>query len=257
MTSNIDISGVSLEIEQRGDGRPLLFLHPGDGLRPDLPWLDTLAAHFRVHAPSHPGFGGSALPDWVGTVDDLAYLYLDLAMALDLRDAVLVGACFGGWIAAEMAVRNTSRFSHVVLLGPLGIKVGGIADRDIADMHAMTRAEFMQRAWAEPARGAIDYTPMLEQELAGIARGREAFTLFGWKPYMHNPRLKRWLHRIDRPTLLLWGAQDRIVTPQYGAGWTAEISQSRLAIIDDAGHFPHWEQPQAVAEQIAAFAAGS
>ena len=66
---------------------------------------------YRVIAPHHPGFGGSALPDWFGTVDDLAYLYLDLAAALDLHDAVLAGACFGGWVAAEMAVRNTQRFA--------------------------------------------------------------------------------------------------------------------------------------------------
>src|ERR1700727_2396075 len=104
MKRTLMVAGVSLQIHERGEGRPLLFLHAGAGLAPERLWLDLLAAEFRVIAPSHPGFGGSALPDWLGSVDDLAYLYLDLAAALGLDNAVLAGNCFGGWVAAEMAV---------------------------------------------------------------------------------------------------------------------------------------------------------
>src|ERR1700677_616360 len=160
MTRTLTVAGVGLEIEERGEGRPLLFLHAGEGLAPDRPWLDLLATQFRVIAPSHPGFGRSALPDWVRSVDDLAYLYLDLAAALDLPHAMLGDPCFGGLIAAEMAVRDTRRFARLVLVDPVGIKVGGVTDRDIADMHAMTRAEFMRRAWADPARGVVDTTAL-------------------------------------------------------------------------------------------------
>ena len=254
MSSTRTISGVTLELEQRGTGRPLLFLHAGEGLQPRRPWLDLLAAQFRVIAPHHPGFGESSLPDWFGTVDDIAYFYLDLVRTLGLRDAVLVGAGFGGWIAAEMAVRSTQNFAHLVLAAPVGIKLGGVTDRDIADIHAMTRPEFMRLAWADPSRGEIDYTALPESELAAVVRGREALALFGWKPYMHNPRLKRWLHRIDIPTLLLWGEQDRIVTPTYGEGWRAAIPGARMELIRDAGHFPHWEQPDSFVQHIAAFA---
>ncbi len=112
-----------------------------------------LARDHRVIAPHHPGFGKSGLPDWFGTVDDIAYLYLDLAAELKLNDAVLAGACFGGWIAAEMAVRDTNRFAGLVLAAPLGIKVGGVLDRDIADMHAIPRADFLRLAWADPSKG--------------------------------------------------------------------------------------------------------
>ena len=251
MSRHVTVSGVSLEIEERGSGRPLLFLHPGEGLQPNRPWLDALARTHRVIAPHHPGFGGSALPDWFGTVDDLAYLYLDLAATLDLHDATLVGNCFGGWIAAEMAVRNTQRFSSLVLAAPLGIKVRGVLDRDIADMHSIPRAEFMRLAWADQAKGEIDYTVLPDTELAGIARGRESLAVFGWKPYMHNPRLKRWLHRINIPTQLIWGEQDNIVSLDYAKGWKAEISGAALHTIPDAGHYPHWEQPEAFASLIA------
>jgi pimeloyl-ACP methyl ester carboxylesterase len=254
MSTSISVSGVSLEIEERGTGRPLVFLHAGEGLQPQRPWLDALAEHFHVIAPHHPGFGESTLPDWFGTVDDIAYLYLDLARTLAFQNAILLGADFGGWIAAEMAVRNTQHFTQLVLAAPLGIKLGGVTDRDIADMHAIPRAEFMRLAWADPRRGEIDYTTLPETELSAIVRGREALALFGWKPYMHNPRLKRWLHRIDLPTLLLWGEHDRIVTPAYGEGWCTAIPGARMELIPDAGHFPHWEQPHAFAERVADFA---
>src|SRR6202034_752456 len=181
MSNPITVAGVTLDVEQAGDGRPLLFLHPGEGLQANRPWFEALARTHRVIAPHHPGFGNSSLPDWFGTVDDIAYLYLDLAKQLGLQDAVLVGACFGGWIAAEMAVRDTRRFAGLVLSAPLGIKVGGVLDRDIADMHSIPRAEFLRLAWADPGHAAEDYAALPDTELAGIARARESLALFGWK----------------------------------------------------------------------------
>jgi pimeloyl-ACP methyl ester carboxylesterase len=136
-----------------------------------------------------------------------------------------------GWIAAEMMVRSTARFSRLVLVAPLGIKLRGRDERDIADMRGIERTEYLRLAWAEPAKGEADYTALPDTELAAIVRGREAFALYGWKLYMHNPRLKRWLHRIDRPTLLPWGVQDGIVTPSYGDGLRQEIPDARIDII--------------------------
>jgi pimeloyl-ACP methyl ester carboxylesterase len=253
----LSIAGTSLELIERGRGRPLLFLHAGEGLIPERPWLDLLSQKYRVIAPWHPGWGNSPLIDGNGTVDDLAYLYLDLADRLGLENATLVGACFGGWVAAELMVRSTARFTRLVLVDPLGVKFGGRDERDIADMHALPSAEYLKMAWADPARGEIDFTKLPDSELAAIVRGREAFALYGWKPYMHNPRLKRWLHRIDRPTLLLWGAEDRIVTPAYGEGWRRAIPDARLELIGGAGHFPHWEQPEAFVDRLAAFVEGN
>lgn len=253
MTRRITLAGAGLDLEERGDGRPLLFLHAGAGLAPERPWLDLLARRYRVIAPWHPGWGNSPLLDANATVDDLAYLYLDLAAALRLEQAVLVGAGFGGWIAAEIMVRSTARFGCLVLVDPLGVKWRGREARDIADMHALPPGECRRLAWADPKRGEVDYASLPEAELAAVVRGREAFVRYGWKPYMHNPRLKRWLHRIDRPTLLLWGARDGIVTPEYGEGWQQAIPDARLETIADAGHFPHWEQPEEFDERLSAF----
>ncbi len=253
MARSISIAGVALELEEVGSGQPLLFLHPGEGLQPQREWFSLLARRFHLIAPHHPGWGNSALPDWLMTVDDLAYLYLDLAASEGLEDAILVGACFGGWIAAEMAVRDTRRFGQLVVVDPLGIKVRGFTERDIADMHAMSRDEYMRLAWADPAKGERDLMQLPDTDLAGIARGREAFTRFGWKPYMHNPRLKHWLHRIDLPTLVLWGEQDGIVSTDYGQAWQKEIPAARMEIIPRAGHFPHWEQPKEFVDRLVRF----
>ena len=253
MAEPITVSGVELEVDQRGSGQPLLFLHCGEEPGRDRLWLDLLARKFNVIAPSHPGFGKSALPEWIGTVDDIAYLYLDLVGQLELKDALLVGVGFGGWIAAEMAVRNTNAFSKLVLASPLGIKVSDRDSRDIADIHSMPQAQFIELAWANPANGHIAYDQMSDAELTALVRGREALALFGWKPYMHSPRLKNWLHRIDKPTLLLWGDQDGIVTPAYGKAWAELIPDSRMEIIPACGHFPMWERPQEFADKIVAF----
>ncbi len=254
MNRLVSLAGIEPEIAERGDGPPLLFLEAGEGVAPNRDWLDRLARHFRVIAPVHPGWGERDLPDWMGGIDDLAYFYLDLAAALELRDAVLAGAGFGGWIAAEMAVRNTQRFARMVLAAPLGIKLGGVLDRDILDMHALDPDALAERAWADPGRGKVDFTQLNDATLAKVARGRESLLVFGWKPYMHNPRLHRWLHRARLPTLLLWGERDRVVRPEYGEGWRRCLPDARLELIADAGHFPHWEQPDAFAARIAAFA---
>jgi pimeloyl-ACP methyl ester carboxylesterase len=96
-------------------------------------------------------------------VDDLAYLYLDLSAEFGLDGAALVGADFGGWIASEIMVRSTARFSRLVLVDPLGVKFA-----DIADIPAMPRAEYLQCAWADPAKGEVDYTRLPESALAAI-----------------------------------------------------------------------------------------
>src|SRR5690348_10334964 len=98
------VGGLRVELIERGEGRPLLFLHPGIGIDAKAPVLDRLAAKARLIAPSHPGFGASGIVPSITTVDDLAYFYLDLMDDLDLREAIVVGVGLGAWIAAATAV---------------------------------------------------------------------------------------------------------------------------------------------------------
>jgi pimeloyl-ACP methyl ester carboxylesterase len=94
---------------------------------------------------------------------------------------------------------------------------------------------------------------MPEDKLTIVARNVETFTRFGWEPYLHNPRLKQRLHRIKVPTLLIWGENDGIVTPKYGEAYRKLIPDARLAVIPQAGHLPHIEQPQAFLAELRKF----
>jgi pimeloyl-ACP methyl ester carboxylesterase len=86
-----------------------------------------------------------------------------------------------------------------------------------------------------------------------MARSRESTGRYAWSPYMHNPKLKGRLHRINVPTLVLWGAADRVVKPEYGRAYAGAIPIARFATIEGAGHFPHLEQPVAFAREVTNF----
>jgi pimeloyl-ACP methyl ester carboxylesterase len=73
---------------------------------------------------------------------------------------------------------------------------------------------------------------------------------------MHNPKLKGRLHRIKIPTLVLWGAEDKIVAPAYGKAYAAALPNASFATIDKSGHFPHVEQPQEFARRTLTFIEG-
>ncbi len=252
----IEIAGVGTEIWRRGKGRPVLFLHPGDGFSPDDPFLADLARDHEVLAPWHPGFGPTALPEGWNSIADLAYFHFDLLDALDLEDVVLIGASFGGWIAAEMAVCGSRRVSRLVLIDALGIRLGDRATRDIADFHNTDAALLESLQWADPDGRQPDLTLLDEDALTAVVRSREAFAHYGWRPYMHNPVLARWLHRIDIPTLVMWGAKDGIVTPDYGRAFAERIGGAAFETIADAGHYPQIEQAGPSADAVRAFIAG-
>ena len=260
MTKNVsepgwlNVHGVQLEVVERGQGCPILLLHDENGLDPQAPFLDLLAAHGRVIAPSHPGFGHSPDVDTIETIDDLAYLYLDLLAEQDLREVSVIGCALGGWIAAEMAVKCTAHLAKLILVAPVGIKVGDRETRDIPDIFALAPDEVARLQYHDPARAVVDYAGLPNDVLTVIARNREATALYAWEPYFHNPKLRQRLHRINIPTLLLWGASDRFITPgYYGAAYRDAISGARLETVERAGHFPHIEQPEAFAERVRAF----
>jgi pimeloyl-ACP methyl ester carboxylesterase len=250
----LEVSGIAVDVIERGRGRPLLFLHPGIGIERTAPVLDHLARNARVIAPSHPGFGRSEVARWMSTVDDLAYFYLDFLKVLDLRDTIVVGVSLGGWIAAEIAVKSTERLSHLVLANSVGIKVSDRETRDVVDIFAITEPEFNEIAYFDPRVGARDYPAMPDAEVQIVARNREATARFAWSPFMHNPKLKHRLHRIDIPTLFLWGANDRVLSEPYGRAFCAAIPDARFELIERAGHFPHLEQPEEFARRVFAFA---
>ena len=247
------IAGANIEILRRGTGRPILFLHPHVGMHGSEKFIEHLARQAQVIAPSHPGFGHSELPRGMASVDDLSYFYLDLIEHLNLRDLVIVGASFGGWIAAEIATKTCERLSRLVLLGAVGAKFGERDKSDLLDIFSTPRSRWEELSFRNPAVWLRDYESLPEEELTAMARNREATALFAWNPYMYNPKLRSRLHRIRIPTLFLWGAHDGFAPVAYGRNYCAAIPGAKFEEIADAGHFPHMEQPEAAARRVIEF----
>jgi len=248
----VPVGGTSLELYDQGSGPTILLLHGAGGLKAGAPFLRSLSAKARVVAPSHPGFGKSPLPDWVSSIDDLAYLYLDLLEQLDLRDVTLVGMSMGGWTAAEIAIKNSERLARLVLADPVGIKPSGREVRDIPDIWALDDAEIAKLMQHDPTNGP-NYATMSDEDLGILARNREAAALYLWEPYMHNPQLLRRLHRIKKPTLFIRGASDGLVSAAYVRAYSEAIAGSRIVTVERAGHSPANEQPEKFVETVLEF----
>ena len=247
------VHGIELETVRRGAGRPILLLHGFQTIDPEAPFLDLLARYGEVIAPSSPGFGQSPRPNDFDTVYDLVHLYLELLETLPGEKVVLVGFSFGGWLAAEVAAACDHRLAKLVLVDPLGIKIGSRETRDILDVFNQSPDEVRQKSWHNPDRFAPDFNGMSDEALVTYARNREALCVYAWHPYMYNPQLPRWLARIRVPTLLLWGENDGIVTPDYGRAYSRLIPGSRFEVIARAGHHPEIEQPAAFVERVSRF----
>jgi pimeloyl-ACP methyl ester carboxylesterase len=252
--NTIAIQGIDLQVVRQGTGRPLLLLHGGDGPQDLLLFFTRLAEHFDVIAPTHPGFAGTAIPEHFDTLEDLVYLYLDLLDVLDLHDVILMGMSMGGWVAAEIAVRNTSRLSQLILVDAVGIKPGDRDTRDIADIFGLPAPEAAKLLFHDPSQ-APNLATMSDDQITRLAGERIAHAMYTWEPYMHNPQLRYRLHRIDVPTLLLWGESDGVVPVVYAEAYRQMIPGAKLVVIPEAGHLPHVEQPDMVLQHILAFVA--
>jgi pimeloyl-ACP methyl ester carboxylesterase len=249
----IKLGSVDLELHEAGDGPPLLFLHSGQGFVPDQAFVGLLAKKYRLIAPSHPGFGASSLPDWIDSVDDIAHIYLELMDRLDLPRVKLIGCSIGGWIAAELATKSPERIEKMILVGPEGVKVGSRDKLDIPDIFAMSQEQMAKIMFHDPAKARIDYSKLSAEQLTVVARNRETLALLVWEPYMHNPKLKHRLHRVDLPVLFMRGESDGLISADYLAKYSKLVPNGRIETIAAAGHSPQVEQPEAFAAKVLSF----
>jgi pimeloyl-ACP methyl ester carboxylesterase len=251
----LELAGGRVHLFRGGAGEPLLFLHAAGGAGTWLEFHRLLAGRFDVIAPDHPGFGSSDEFADVEGVDDLVFHYLDVLDALGLKRAHVVGASFGGWIAAELAVTAPHRIASLVLLSPAGLR---LPDHPVPDIFLMTPDELAARFFqhppppAEPARGA----PSVDEILAAY-RDRTALARFCWSPYFCNPKLERRLHRITAPTLVVSAAQDRLIPIEHGRRYAERIPAARFTEIEDCGHAMYVERPAEFAAVTIDFAVSS
>lgn len=226
---------------------PALVLHGGGGPRTVAPIVDHLATTRRVVAPTHPGWDGTPASADVDSIPTLATSYLERLRVDGERGVMLVGSSLGGWIALEMAVqaatdeRFTDTVGAVVDVDGVGAVVQG---QPIADFFALDARGLAEAAWHDPDRGYTDPASSTEEQRAvQQANGRAMAALAG--PGMSDPGLLGRLAAITVPTLVVFGASDRIVTPAYGRVVADAIPGASFVEVPEAGHLPQLEAPAA------------
>jgi len=241
---------VQVEVTEYGAGRPYLLLHGGAGPQSVSGFAELLAATgSRVIVPVHPGFGGTARPEYLHTMRGLALTYTNLLDELDLTGVTVIGNSIGGWIAAEMAIHASPRISGVVLVDAGGLEVEGHPG---ADFFSLTPDQVTELAYYQPEKFRIDFAALPDQAKAAMAGNRaalQAYTAHG----ATDPSLLGQLGSVRVPVLVVWGAADRIYPTEYGEAFAKAIPDARLVVLDEAGHLPQLEAPSALLAAVQDF----
>ena len=247
-TMELRAQGVRLRVFRAGQGPKVLFLHGAGGVPQWLPFFDLLAERFEVLVPEHPGFGGSEDARLIRSMADLALFYLDLLEENGLDGLHLVGNSLGGWLAAEILIRDRSRFRSLTQLAPAGIRVKGVPPGDNFIWGPEEALRNLYHDQSYPDR--ILAVPPSEAQLDTMLRNRFTVAKLGWQPRWYDPDLEKWLHRIKLPALVVWGENDRIFPAAYAALWRERLSDARLLILPECGHLPHVEHAATVAGAV-------
>ncbi|ROP64863.1 alpha/beta fold hydrolase [Curtobacterium sp. ZW137] len=238
--------------------RTALVLHGGGGPQTVAPIAGHLAMTMHAVAPTHPGWDGTARPESIGSVAELAHAYLAQLADRGERDVVVVGSSIGGWVALEMAVHAAANDRYAGLLGAVVVidTVGAVVDgQPIADFFALDARGLAEVAWHDPERGYVDPARFTdEQRAVQQANGRTMAAIADQG--MNDPTLLDRLGVVDVPTLVVWGASDRVVTPAYGRAVAAAVPGARFVEVPAAGHLPHLEAPDATWAAIDPFLVG-
>jgi pimeloyl-ACP methyl ester carboxylesterase len=251
---------ITTRVHRAGQGDPVVFLHGAAGLEWDR-FLDGLAERYTVYAPEHPGTTLGD-PDGIRALDDLwdLVLYYDeLFDALGLESPAVVGHSFGGMVAAEIAATLRGRVSKLVLISAIGLWRD---DEPIPNFMVMTPEELVPLAVADPngpvAAGMLA-PPDLESEAGQTKVIQSTWSLactgkFIWP--IPDRGLRKRLHRITIPTLIVWGHQDRIVKTVYADEFAGAIKGSRVEVLEGAAHLPQMEQPERTLAAVTDFLGG-
>jgi len=248
----IELDGCRINLRRGGAGAPLLYLHGASGAPLVLPFMERLAGRFDVLVPEHPGFGLSDEPDWLENIHDLAYFYLDFLRALDLQNTLVVGSSIGGWLALEMAVRDTSRIKSLVLVGPSGIAAPGVRPGDIFrwSPEQLARKLFFDQSLAEKMLAQ----PMTPELLDVSLKNRHTVARLAWEPRLEDPFLHKWLKRIDVPVKIVWGENDAILPVAYASEFQRLMPRARVEVLPRCGHLPQAEKAEQFCDLVFEFA---
>jgi pimeloyl-ACP methyl ester carboxylesterase len=246
----------SVTVFEGGEGASVLYLH-GIWDQPPNDFVEELSRSFHVVAPLHLGFEGSAPATDMLDIHDAVYHHLDLVDALGLDQVALVGHSLGGMFAAELAAVDPRRFTRLVLISPLGLwdPAHPVMDFFSAQPGEVARALFSDAEGAEAA--AVTQPPADEDARVAyiLRRGRALGTATRYLWPIPSKGLRRRVHRITMPCLVVWGAEDGICPPWYAHQYGVLLRECRVEIVERAAHLVHVERCSAVAEAVSSFLA--
>jgi pimeloyl-ACP methyl ester carboxylesterase len=244
---------IDLAFDDSGTGPAALVLHGGGGPFTVAGLGAHLAETHRVLVPTLPGWNSEPRPDALTSVSDLADTFLALLADLGLSDVVVLGSSLGGWIASDMAVRDTAGLvGRVVVIDGAGVKIEG---EDFVQFFSLTPREIAEHSWHDADKFFVDPATLPAERVAAQAANLATMGLLAGDPYMHDPALLGKLPAVAVPTLVLWGESDRVFTPEYGRAYAAAFGDGRFELIAEAGHLPQLEQPAATFAAVDAFVA--
>lgn len=253
----VHVAGNDLAIIKGGTGKPLLVLHEELGNPGWLHWQTAMSQTHTLHMPIHPGFGQLPRVEWVDGVRDLASFYSRVLRDMNLGPIDVIGISLGGWIAAEMAASCAHQFSRMVLVAPTGIRP---AEGEIKDLFVMTARAYLDASVHDSAN-TPEFTTLYggeatAEQFEAWEDARAESARLAWKPYMHNPSLGPMLEGISGlPTLLVWGAEDKIVPINAGHIYNRSIAGSELTTLEGCGHRPEIEKSQEFINRVQSFLA--
>ena len=251
----IELAAGKVHLLEGGSGSDIVMLHHSWGSPGWLPVHAALAERHRVIVPDLPGWGGSVRPAWAREPRDIAILASHILDALDIGPAALVGAGFGGFVAAELAAMQPRRLRALVLIGAAGLKP---ENGEIADQMMMSHRAYIEESF----RDAESYAAWVGDEPGDDVRelwdmSREMTARVTWKPYMFSRRLAPLLGDVTTPTLILWGGRDKIVPQECAELYAANLRNATIEMIEDAGHLVEIEEPDRVADLISGHVDGT
>jgi pimeloyl-ACP methyl ester carboxylesterase len=245
---SLTVNGVKTVVLSAGSGDPLVFLHGAGtfhGFDFALPW----SKRHRVVIPYHPGFGESDDDPAVTEPHDYILHYLELFDQLKLDKVNLIGFSLGGWLAAEFALEHSDRLRRLVLVAPAGLRVPECPTVDIfrippEEIPAYLVVDMKVLEPHLPKGFDVEFATARYREMTSVAR-------IAWeRPY--SLKLRRWLHRVNVPTLLVWGDQDRLIPVQQAQEWAKLIPGAAVEVFKGAGHLVLDERSESV-DRIATF----
>lgn len=257
-----------VQLRRGGSGGPLVYLHSAAGEGEGLQLFNLLADNYDFYAPVFPGFGQSEGIEQIDDIEDAAFHLLDLLDRLGLESPAVMGLSLGGWMAAELATRYPDRVSRLILINPAGLYIEGASIKDIfsrspAEMcedlffdksHPMAQMMLqMDRTMSDTANLAHLPFELLEPTLKAMA----ASARLGWNPYLHNPKLRKRLHRITAPTLVVRASHDTLIPEPHSRAYADEIHGAQYLEVQEAAHMITIECPDTVAEIVDEFLAKS